>query len=706
MVWARTSVRANKRGAACLGPKIAPIFFNTMEDSGALSIELDISSMKMGDVIDIYPYEGSAQARHRRGALDVRAQDARHPDRCARRPHPAHHRPRACRRAREYRAEPERRVCVADAARGVQVGLHARAEDGRRGGGLPGVRPGQYCEPKMTTVGSQTRPLDDARRAQGPACLGFSVDPVMQSFCHTAAYPKPVDVVTHHTLPDFIRNRGGGPLRPGDGIIHSWLNRMLLPDTVGTGDSHTRFPIGVSFPAGSGLVAFAAATGVMPLDMPESVLVKFEGEMQPGITLRDLVHAIPLKAIEMGLLTVEKAGKKNIFSGRVLEIEGLSQLKCEQAFELSDASAERSAAGCTIQLDKEPIIEYLTSNITMLKWMIAEGYGDARTLERRIACMENWIAAPKLLERDPDAEYAATIEIDLAEITEPILCAPNDPDDARKLSTVQGEKIDEVFIGSCMTNIGHFRAAGKVLDGRDQLPTMGRRRRWLRSSPTRATTRSTAASARAPRCRAALSAWATRRASATRRPSARRRRATSNRRQGRERLPRVRRARRHLGDARAAHAGRVPRARREARRAQVVPGHVPLPQLRPGRLVRRQGRHDPALGRDGRGRQEAQLVSRIPPQPVLARLFFSEGGGARVCVQQSVARAHMAAMGRASLQGARLEWRVSTPSLETAPRSAPITAPSARSAHRIAECSRSSMAPAGAPAVALAADGR
>ena len=335
----------------------------------------------------------------------------------------------------------------------------------------------------MTSVGSQdtTGPMT-RDELKDLACLGFSADLVMQSFCHTAAYPKPVDVVTHHTLPDFIMNRGGVSLRPGDGVIHSWLNRMLLPDTVGTGgDSHTRFPIGISFPAGSGLVAFAAATGVMPLDMPESVLVRFKGEMQPGITLRDLVHAIPYYAIQQGLLTVEKKGKKNIFSGRILEIEGLEHLKVEQAFELSDASAERSAAACTIKLAQEPIIEYLNSNIVLLKWMIAEGYGDARTLERRIRAMENWLANPQLMEADKDAEYAAVIEIDLAQIKEPIVCAPNDPDDARLLSEVQGDKIDEVFIGSCMTNIGHFRAAGKLLAKfKDMIPT----RLWL-APPTK-----------------------------------------------------------------------------------------------------------------------------------------------------------------------------------------------------------------------------
>merc|ERR1740120_425013 len=349
--------------------------------------------------------------------------------------------------------------------------------------GLPGVLPGMYVEPKMTTVGSQdtTGPMT-RDELKDLACLGFSADLVMQSFCHTAAYPKPVDVVTHHTLPDFIRDRGGVSLRPGDGIIHSWLNRMLLPDTVGTGgDSHTRFPIGISFPAGSGAVAFAAATGVMPLDMPESVLVRFKGEMQTGITLRDLVHAIPLEAIKAGDLTVPKKNKKNIFAGRILEIEGLNTLKCEQAFELSDASAERSAAGCAIKLDKEPIAEYLSSNIVMLKWMIAEGYGDARTMKRRIASMEAWLANPVLMEADKDAQYLKTYEIDLADITEPILCCPNDPDDAKTLSEIGEQKIDEVFIGSCMTNIGHFRAAGELLKNFDgQLPT----RLWV-APPTK-----------------------------------------------------------------------------------------------------------------------------------------------------------------------------------------------------------------------------
>ena len=331
--------------------------------------------------------------------------------------------------------------------------------------GVEGVRPGDYCEPRMSTVGSQdtTGPMtrDELKEL---ACLGFSADLVMQSFCHTAAYPKPVDIDTQHSLPEFIKTRGGVSLKPGDGIIHSWLNRMLIPDTVGTGgDSHTRFPIGISFPAGSGLVAFAATLGVMPLDMPESVLVRFKGDMQPGITLRDLVNAIPYAAIQQGHLTVAKEGKKNIFSGRCLEVEGLPHLKVEQAFEISDASAERSASGCTIRLDKEPIIEYLNSNIVMLRWMITNGYGDPKTLERRASAMEDWIKDPKLLEPDKDAEYAAIIEIDLNEIKEPLLACPNDPDDIKPLSEVQNTKIDEVFLGSCMTNIGHFRAAGHLL---------------------------------------------------------------------------------------------------------------------------------------------------------------------------------------------------------------------------------------------------
>ncbi|KJS72060.2 MAG: bifunctional aconitate hydratase 2/2-methylisocitrate dehydratase [Pseudomonas sp. BICA1-14] len=480
----------NKRaGGFCFGTKIAPIFYNTMEDAGALPIEFDCSNLAMGDVIDVYPYAGKV-CKHGTDEVittfelktDVLLDEVRAGGRI----------PLIIGRGLTEKARAELGLAPStlfkkpEAPTDSGKGFTLAQKMVGRACGLPegkGVRPGTYCEPKMTTVGSQdtTGPMT-RDELKDLACLGFSADLVMQSFCHTAAYPKPIDVNTHHTLPDFIMNRSGVSLRPGDGIIHSWLNRMLLPDTVGTGgDSHTRFPIGISFPAGSGLVAFAAATGVMPLDMPESVLVRFKGQMQPGITLRDLVHAIPYYAIQQGLLTVEKKGKKNIFSGRILEIEGLNQLTVEQAFELSDASAERSAAGCTIKLPEDSIAEYLKSNITMLRWMISEGYGDARTLERRAQAMEAWVADPKLLEADKDAEYAAVIEIDLAEVKEPVLCAPNDPDDARLLSTVAGEKIDEVFIGSCMTNIGHFRAAGKLLDKvKGGIPT----RLWL-APPTK-----------------------------------------------------------------------------------------------------------------------------------------------------------------------------------------------------------------------------
>ncbi|WP_286786881.1 MULTISPECIES: bifunctional aconitate hydratase 2/2-methylisocitrate dehydratase [unclassified Pseudomonas] len=477
----------NKRaGGFCFGSKIAPIFYNTMEDAGALPIEFDVSALEMGDVIDVYPYAGKV-TRH--GSDDVVAtfelktpvllDEVRAGGRI----------PLIVGRGLTEKARAELGLEHSDLFKKPEQpvdtgkGYTLAQKMVGKACGVVGVRPGTYCEPKMTTVGSQdtTGPMT-RDELKDLACLGFSADLVMQSFCHTAAYPKPIDVKTHHTLPDFIRTRGGVSLRPGDGIIHSWLNRMLLPDTVGTGgDSHTRFPIGISFPAGSGLVAFAAATGVMPLDMPESVLVRFKGKMQPGITLRDLVHAIPYYAIQKGLLTVEKKGKKNIFSGRILEIEGLPDLTVEQAFELSDASAERSAAGCTIKLSKESIAEYLRSNITLLRWMISEGYGDARTLERRAQAMEAWLANPELMEADADAEYTEVIEIDLAEVTEPILCAPNDPDDARLLSQVAGDKIDEVFIGSCMTNIGHFRAAGKLLDKvKGAIPT----RLWL-SPPTK-----------------------------------------------------------------------------------------------------------------------------------------------------------------------------------------------------------------------------
>ncbi|MDL5034104.1 bifunctional aconitate hydratase 2/2-methylisocitrate dehydratase [Pelomonas sp. APW6] len=467
----------NKRfGGVTLGGKIAPIFFNTQEDSGSLPIEVDVSKLEMGDVIDVLPYAGQivkngevvetfalksevlldeVRAGGRINLIIGRSLTGK---------------------AREFLGLPTSTLFrlpkpPVDSGKGYTL---AQKMVGRACG-LPegkGMRPGTYCEPKMTTVGSQdtTGPMT-RDELKDLACLGFSADLVMQSFCHTAAYPKAVDVKMHRELPAFISNRGGVALRPGDGVIHSWLNRLLLPDTVGTGgDSHTRFPIGISFPAGSGLVAFGAATGVMPLDMPESVLVRFKGQMQPGVTLRDLVHAIPLYAIKAGLLTVEKKGKKNIFSGRILEIEGLPELKVEQAFELSDASAERSAAGCTIKLNPEPIKEYLTSNIVLMKNMIADGYEDKRTLERRIKAVEAWLAKPDLLEADKDAEYAAVIEIDLADIKEPIVCCPNDPDDAKFMSEVAGTKIDEAFIGSCMTNIGHFRAAAKVLGGARDIP--------------------------------------------------------------------------------------------------------------------------------------------------------------------------------------------------------------------------------------------
>ena len=460
----------NKRaGGFCFGSKIAPIFFNTMEDSGALPVEMDVTNLNMGDVIDVYPYAGKVCKHDSDDVIttfelktqlildEVRA-GGRIPLIIGR---------GLTGKARESLGLPTSEVFrLPDQPKDTAKGFTLAQKMVGKACGLEGVRPGMYCEPKMTTVGSQdtTGPMT-RDELKDLACLGFQADLVMQSFCHTAAYPKPVDVDTHHTLPDFIMNRGGVSLRPGDGIIHSWLNRMLLPDTVGTGgDSHTRFPLGISFPAGSGLVAFAAATGVMPLDMPESVLVRFKGKRQPGVTLRDLVHAIPLYAIKQGLLTVDKSNKKNAFSGRVLEIEGLEDLTVEQAFELSDASAERSAAGCTITLSEESVTEYLKSNITLLKWMMGNGYGDERTISRRIEGMEAWLANPSLMRADQDAEYTEVIEIDLAEIKEPVLCAPNDPDDARLLSEVAGQKIDEVFIGSCMTNIGHFRAAGKLLE--------------------------------------------------------------------------------------------------------------------------------------------------------------------------------------------------------------------------------------------------
>ena len=459
----------NKRsGGVCIGNKVAPIFFNTMEDAGALVFEAPVDNLSMGDVIDIRPYEGKIlnEAGDVISEFELRSDVLLDEVRAGGRINLIIGRGLTT-KARESLGLGESNTfrtpeTPADTGNGYTL---AQKMVGRACG-VDGIRPGTYCEPRMTTVGSQdtTGPMT-RDELKDLACLGFSADLTMQSFCHTAAYPKPVDIDTQHSLPDFIMTRGGVSLRPGDGIIHSWLNRMLLPDTVGTGgDSHTRFPMGISFPAGSGLVAFAAATGVMPLDMPESVLVRFKGEMQPGITLRDLVHAIPYAAIQEGLLTVEKKGKKNIFSGRILEIEGLKGLTVEQAFELSDASAERSAAGCTIKLDEDTIAEYLRSNVVLLRSMIAEGYGDPRTLERRARKMEEWLANPSVLSADADAEYRAVIEIDLNELKEPVVCAPNDPDDARLLSQVAGDKVDEVFIGSCMTNIGHFRAAGKLLE--------------------------------------------------------------------------------------------------------------------------------------------------------------------------------------------------------------------------------------------------
>jgi aconitate hydratase 2/2-methylisocitrate dehydratase len=484
----------NKRfGGVCLGSKIAPIFFNTMEDAGALPIEIDVSRMDMGDEIELKVDAASAAVVRvtalKNGAVIAESQlktpvildEVRAGGRI-----PLIIGRGLTARAREHLGLPASTLFrLPQPPEDAGTGYSLAQKMVGRACGLPegkGILPGTYCEPRMTTVGSQdtTGPMT-RDELKDLACLGFSADLVMQSFCHTAAYPKLVDVKMHRELPSFISTRGGVALRPGDGVIHSWLNRLLLPDTVGTGgDSHTRFPIGISFPAGSGLVAFAAATGIMPLDMPESVLVRFKGKMQPGITLRDLVNAIPYYAIQQGLLTVEKQGKKNIFSGRILEIEGLPDLKVEQAFELSDASAERSAAACTVALNREPVVEYLRSNITLMKWMIAEGYQDARTLKRRIEGMENWIASGELLKADANARYAAVIEIDLADVKEPIVACPNDPDDVKLLSEVAGDKIDEVFIGSCMTNIGHFRAASKILDGKTDIPT----RLWI-APPTK-----------------------------------------------------------------------------------------------------------------------------------------------------------------------------------------------------------------------------
>ncbi|MEZ5589915.1 MAG: bifunctional aconitate hydratase 2/2-methylisocitrate dehydratase [Gammaproteobacteria bacterium] len=472
VIWATGNdipyVPNKRQGGFVLGSKIAPIFFNTLEDSGALPVECDVDKLNMGDVIVLKPYAGRIE--NEAGELliefalktEVLFDEFQAGGRI----------PLIIGRTLTGKARDSLGLAASDVFRRPVV-----PEDSGKGYtlaqkivgkacGTEGIRPGTYCEPRMGTVGSQdtTGPMtrDELKEL---ACLGFSADLVMQSFCHTAAYPKPVDIQTQHTLPDFIRNRGGVSLRPGDGIIHSWLNRMLLPDQVGTGgDSHTRFPLGISFPAGSGLVAFGAALGVMPLDMPESVLVRFSGEMQPGITLRDLVNSIPYEALKRGLLTIEKKGKKNVYNGRVIEIEGLPNLTVEQAFELSDATAERSAGGCTIELSEESVAEYLRSNIVMLRWMIDNGYQDARTLERRARAMEDWLANPVLLRADKDAEYAEVIEINMSDIKEPLLACPNDPDDVKPLSEIAGRKIDEVFIGSCMTNIGHFRAAGKLLE--------------------------------------------------------------------------------------------------------------------------------------------------------------------------------------------------------------------------------------------------
>jgi len=476
----------NKRqGGVIIGSKIAPIFFNTAEDSGALPIECDVEGMQTGDVITVKPYEGKVlneagevisefELKHNVLLDEVQA-GGRIPLIIGR---------SLTERAREALSKGATDVFRRPEPAGESSkGFTLAQKMVGRACGVDGIRPGTYCEPRVSTVGSQdtTGPMtrDELKEL---ACLGFSSDLVLQTFCHTAAYPKPVDIDTQHSLPDFMTTRGGVSLRPGDGIIHSWLNRMLLPDQVGTGgDSHTRFPLGISFPGGSGLVAFGAALGVIPLDMPESVLVRFTGEMQPGITLRDMVNAIPYVAIQQGLLTVEKKGKKNVFNGRVLEIEGLPNLTVEQAFELSDATAERSAGGCTIDLSEESVSEYLRSNITMLRWMIANGYGDARTIERRARAMEEWLENPSLLRADADAEYAAVIEINMNEITEPLLACPNDPDDVKPLSEVAGTQIDEVFIGSCMTNIGHFRAAGRLLQAAGEaIPT----RLWV-APPTK-----------------------------------------------------------------------------------------------------------------------------------------------------------------------------------------------------------------------------
>ena len=476
-----------KTGGIILGNKIAPIFFNTAEDSGALPIECDVSQIKMGDEIFIRPFDGVILNKEKKQIASFKLTPTTLSDEY-----------RAggripliigrglTNKAREYFKLPPSELFIQNIIpKDSKKGFTLAQKIVGRACGLPegsGIRPGTYCEPKVTTVGSQdTTGAMTRDELKELACLGFNADLVMQSFCHTAAYPKPVDLKLQHELPSFMASRGGVTLKPGDGIIHSWLNRLLLPDTIGTGgDSHTRFPIGISFPAGSGLVAFAAAIGAMPIDMPESVLVRFKGKMQPGITLRDLVNSIPYVAIQRGELTVAKQGKKNIFNGRILEIEGLPDLKVEQAFEFADASAERSANGCTVKLNKEPIIEYIKSNIVLIQNLIEQGYEDKRTLYRRMKAMESWLENPKLLEADHDAEYVSVIEIDLNEIKEPLIACPNDPDNIKTLSEISGNKIDEVFIGSCMTNIGHYRAAARILDDTKTLPT----RLWI-VPPTR-----------------------------------------------------------------------------------------------------------------------------------------------------------------------------------------------------------------------------
>ncbi len=463
-------------GGIILGGKIAPIFFNTAEDSGALPIQCDVSGLNMGDEITIYPFDGVIKDSSGSVVSKFDLAPSTMPDEVR----AGGRIPLIIGRGLTDKTRADLGLEVSDVfhrpvdSKNSSLGFTLAQKIVGKACGVKGIRPGTYCEPRMSTVGSQdTTGAMTRDELKELACLGFSADLVMQSFCHTAAYPKPIDLELQHTLPDFMHSRGGVSLKPGDGIIHSWLNRMLLPDAVGTGgDSHTRFPIGISFPAGSGLVAFGASIGVLPLDMPESVLVRFKGEMQPGITLRDLVNAIPYIAIQKGLLTVDKSNKKNVFSGRVLEIEGLGDLKVEQAFELADATAERSANGCTVKLNKEPITEYLNSNITLLGSMIDSGYDDKKTIAKRIQDMKKWLENPELLEADEDCEYAEVIEIDLNEIKEPILACPNDPDDVRLLSSVAKTSIDEVFIGSCMTNIGHFRAAAQLLKDKTELNTV------------------------------------------------------------------------------------------------------------------------------------------------------------------------------------------------------------------------------------------